>query len=111
MNNLELRRTLLRRQNELNQRLTAVETDLSQAHHPDWSEQAQERENDEVLEALATQTAFELVQIDRVLQRLGEDHYGICQNCGKPIGTERLRALPEAVTCIDCAREALLSAS
>ncbi|HZO21670.1 MAG TPA: TraR/DksA C4-type zinc finger protein [Steroidobacteraceae bacterium] len=30
--------------------------------------------------------------------------YGICEECGNPIGEERLRARPEATLCIDCQR-------
>jgi RNA polymerase-binding protein DksA len=42
--------------------------------------------------------------IDEALQRINEGTYGICQNCGKPIGLERLEALPYARLCIDCKR-------
>ena len=107
MNNIEIRRTLLRRQHELSRRLDELEADLTQAHDQDWSEQAVERENDEVLEAIATQTAQELVQIDHVLQMLTDNHYGICRECGQPIGVERLKALPSAETCISCANASL----
>lgn len=39
---------------------------------------------------------------ERALERLDEGTYGICERCGKPIGTERLEALPSATLCIDC---------
>ena len=41
MNNIEARKTLLRRQTELAYRLSAVEADLQKAHSKDWDEQAQ----------------------------------------------------------------------
>jgi DnaK suppressor protein len=31
--------------------------------------------------------------------------YGICENCGQPIGAERLEALPTATRCIRCQTE------
>lgn len=99
----EARKHLLRRQAELSQRLTALETDLHQQHHPDWQEQAQERENDEVLERIACQTAQELLQIHNVLKKLGNHSYGVCSHCGKLIGQQRLNALPETELCIRCA--------
>lgn len=104
MNNIEARKTLLRRQTELSHRLVAVETDLKKAHSNDWSEQAQERENDEVLEAIASQTANELLQIKRVLHKLG-DHsaYGVCHRCGQAIGKQRLKVIPETDLCVSCA--------
>jgi DnaK suppressor protein len=43
--------------------------------------------------------------IDRALARIEEGTYGICVNCGKPIPSERLEALPYAELCIDCKRE------
>jgi len=57
-----------------------------------------DRELDEGLEEGAVQT---LAQIDRALERLELGSYGICERCGKPIGSERLRARPAATLCID----------
>jgi RNA polymerase-binding transcription factor DksA len=31
--------------------------------------------------------------------------YGKCLDCGRPIPTERLRALPATTLCVECARE------
>ena len=45
-----------------------------------------------------------LAGIEAALQRIEDGTYGICSNCGKPIGQERLEALPWADTCIDCAK-------
>ncbi len=106
MNNIEARKTLLRRQTELAHRLSAVEADLQKTHSKDWDEQAQERENDEVLEAIASQTANELLQIKRVLHKLG-DHssYGVCKRCGQAIGKQRLSVIPETEFCVGCAND------
>lgn len=45
-----------------------------------------------------------LSQIDAALSRIEDGTYGICVNCGRPIGEERLEARPWADLCIDCAR-------
>jgi DnaK suppressor protein len=45
-----------------------------------------------------------LEDIDSALARIEDGTYGICTNCGKQIGEERLEALPWASLCIDCAR-------
>ena len=42
-----------------------------------------------------------LAAIDAALERMEEGTYGICEKCGKPIGEERLEALPWATLCID----------
>lgn len=40
----------------------------------------------------------------RALDKLAEGTYGICDACGNPIAPARLRAAPESVLCIECAR-------
>lgn len=44
-----------------------------------------------------------LEQINAALQRIERGDYGICTRCGKEISPKRLEAMPEALTCIDCA--------
>jgi RNA polymerase-binding transcription factor DksA len=44
----------------------------------------------------------ELADIDEALNRIQEGRYGTCQNCGGPMGLQRLRALPEARYCVAC---------
>ena len=45
-----------------------------------------------------------LTAINDALKRIEDGTYGICANCGKPIGEERLAAIPWATHCIDCKR-------
>jgi RNA polymerase-binding transcription factor DksA len=56
-----------------------------------------ERERD--LAALAIITD-ELADIEVALRKLADGSYGICEECGKPIGEERLAAKPWARLCI-----------
>jgi DnaK suppressor protein len=46
----------------------------------------------------------ELQAIDAALARIESGEYGICGKCGEPIDANRLRALPEAPLCMDCAQ-------
>jgi RNA polymerase-binding protein DksA len=62
-----------------------------------------DRELDEGLEESAKDT---LAEIDAALQRIEDGTYGFCENCGKPIGAERLAAIPWARLCIDDQRRA-----
>jgi DnaK suppressor protein len=43
-------------------------------------------------------------RIERALAKLDAGTYGACDRCGRPIAPARLRAAPESVLCIDCAR-------
>ena len=42
-----------------------------------------------------------LKDVDRALVKLDEGTYGRCDVCGRPIGAERLEAIPWAVRCVD----------
>jgi len=42
-------------------------------------------------------------EIDVTLKRIDEGTYGQCASCEDEIGSERIRALPTATLCIDCA--------
>jgi RNA polymerase-binding protein DksA len=54
--------------------------------------------------ALREQARAKVETIRQALRKAEEGRYGICESCGKPIGAERLEALPLATQCIDCAR-------
>ncbi|HSG03338.1 MAG TPA: RNA polymerase-binding protein DksA [Marinobacterium sp.] len=41
-------------------------------------------------------------KIEKALERLEEDDYGFCDDCGVEIGIRRLEARPTATQCIDC---------
>ena len=45
-----------------------------------------------------------LASMDGALKRIEDGTYGVCTNCGRPIGEARLEALPWAELSIDCAR-------
>ena len=54
-------------------------------------------------ETLALQLRDALAEVEHALDKLGQDRYGLCESCGKPIAPARLEAKPAARTCIDCA--------
>ena len=45
-----------------------------------------------------------LRDVERALEKLEDGTYGTCDGCGRPIGSERLEAIPWAVLCLDDAR-------
>jgi len=46
-----------------------------------------------------------LADVERAIVKLGDGSYGTCDVCGKPVGEERLEALPWAVLCVQDAAE------
>ena len=74
-------------------------SELSSAdqHQADVGTETFEREKDlSILE----QVEAELADVAHALERLEEGTYGTCEACGKPIGEERLEALPAARFCL-----------
>ena len=46
-----------------------------------------------------------ITKIDEALGRIADGSYGVCEDCGGPIGVERLRARPVTTLCIACKSE------
>ena len=54
-------------------------------------------------ELALTQNARELLaQTERVLSKIEDGTYGVCESCGQPIGKARLQAFPRATLCVAC---------
>lgn len=70
-------------------------------HMADQGTDAMEREKAFLF---ASQEGRFLWHIDEALRRLyrAPETYGICHQCGNPIGFDRLDALPHARFCIEC---------
>ncbi len=102
----DLKKTLLERKAELNERQERVARHTRHREEPlppDFAEQAVELENAETLVALDLEMSQELRQIDHALRRIESDLYADCESCGEPIAEARLQALPYATQCIHCA--------
>ena len=76
---------------------------IDQPVSDNFSEQAVEREDEEVLEDLGAAGVQEIRMIEAALDRIESGSYGICARCGDPIGEERLDVLPPTPLCRDCA--------
>lgn len=103
MENRKAKDYLESRLKELNLRLNQIKEDVTRPHSSDSSEMALERENDEVVDAIGTETREEIRQVRRALARIEDGSYGICQQCGLTIPEERLDVVPEATHCAGCA--------
>jgi DnaK suppressor protein len=99
-------------QHEVIERLAALERDFSgiveaagqanadDEHDPEGATIAYERQH---IAALIEQARNQLSQVEAAIARLNAGRYGDCENCGRPIGADRLAARPTARTRIDCA--------
>jgi RNA polymerase-binding protein DksA len=58
-----------------------------------------ERRVNAVLEANAREA---LAEIEAALARIDDGTYGVCEECGRPIPVERLRAMPATRYCVSC---------
>ena len=87
----------------LQSRLASIKRDVTRSHSGDSAEQAQERENDEVVDAIGNETAQSIRDIQAALARIEDGTYGICGRCGEEISLGRLQAVPEATRCVNCA--------
>ncbi len=99
----ERKATLEARLQELETRLARIDRSLGEAPNPDWEENAQESENDEVLEELGHVGEEEVLAIRAALKRVDAGTYGICVKCGEEISQERLDVLPYTPFCRACA--------
>ncbi|MDF2445538.1 MAG: transcriptional regulator, TraR/DksA family [Moraxellaceae bacterium] len=99
----DVKARLLQLQAEFARRAEATQRDLQQPAPQDWDEQAQHRQNDEVLEGLRAEARYELVRVNDALARLEAGRYGQCTRCGAEIAAGRLAAVPQADLCSPCA--------
>jgi DnaK suppressor protein len=103
----ETQQRLIRRRDALRRALAGDMSMLRSSHN--------ESVGDEIDAAIATEQAElrsemlnfesrELAQIESALDKIKRGRYGRCESCDKPIAPVRLKALPYATECINCAR-------
>ncbi|RTZ61331.1 MAG: RNA polymerase-binding protein DksA [Gammaproteobacteria bacterium] len=101
----ELKELLLKRREEvLNRIRNFVEGDtfkVSNEVRDEIDTADLEMEREKLLRLRERETKY-LHKIEYALRKIEEGTYGICENCGGPIGYERLKARPVAIYCINC---------
>jgi RNA polymerase-binding transcription factor DksA len=78
----------------------AVDVATDDEHDPEGHTIAFERQQ---VAALLDEARRQVADLDAALARVDAGTYGMCESCGRPIGEERLIAIPETRHCIDCA--------
>jgi RNA polymerase-binding transcription factor DksA len=97
------REQLTARLETLESRLREIDGILRDPEDQDIEERANDWDDEEVLDRLAKAFREEIGLIRAALSRVVDGSYGRCQTCGRSIGRRRLRAMPEAATCLRCA--------
>ena len=107
MKNLEhFKKMLIALKDDDTQRVNAIDKDIRHEElSSNWTEQATEREDDEVLESLGNAAEQELIMIDSALKRIDSGDYFSCSICGEDIPPARLELLPFTTHCVNCAEK------
>lgn len=106
---LNLRNVLIKRRDALRRALAgdlSMLKELREQTKGDVIDFALDAAQDEISSQLAEVESRELKNIEYALERMREGAYGVCQQCSDNIPLARLQALPYAVSCIRCQREA-----
>jgi DnaK suppressor protein len=107
----EIKRLLLKRREEL---LHEIREEIDQSQQgvkqrsADPTDQASDSADGDLALMLAQSDSEELGQVQAALERIDSGGLGTCEECGRAIPMERLRALPYAIACIDCKRRSEL---
>ena len=90
---------------ELTERSERIEGELRAPLDADFSEQANQLEDEDALEGIDDVLIAEITSIRAALARIDDGSYGSCAECGEEIALKRLEAIPTATQCIACASE------
>jgi RNA polymerase-binding protein DksA len=107
-----IRKRLMEQREELQNQLTAIEesaTGLSQSemsgevsYDEDFADAGSFTFEREKEFSIANNVTDLRSKTDRALHRIEEGSYGICDSCGQPIESARLKALPHVTLCLKC---------
>ena len=68
----------------------------------DWFTTKESNPSSEINEMALQKARQRIITLNNILEKIDNDSFGVCINCGKPIPVERLKALPTATRCISC---------
>ena len=99
---------LITMREEILKRISSLSSDRRRKYgalDADFSEQATQMMNDEVVDSLDDIERSDLTKINNALVHIQNKTYGTCIKCGTSITLKRLNANPFALNCIKCANE------
>ena len=101
----EIRENLLDRRRELIDLRRSLDESWQQLHEPEkeLEETASKETMSRAMEQRSETVQAEIRNIDNALTKMEEGGYGRCEACRRPIKLKRLRAIPWARHCVQCA--------
>lgn len=72
---------------------------------PDFTDQATLESDIDMNIHIRERDSKLILKIKKALERIDEESYGICEECGEEISEKRLKARPVTTVCINCKRE------
>ena len=106
---INMKQVLIKRRDALRKALAgdlSLLKELREQTSGDMVDAALDSAQDEISSQLAEVESRELANIEKALERMREGYFGLCGACGCRIPLPRLQALPYAIYCIECQREA-----
>lgn len=97
-----IKENLLAERSFLSTKLTGKDLSVDDTETPDPVDLAVQNYSKNVLLAVSENDSRQLQMIDEALQRIDDEEYGVCQNCGNSIQPKRLQAVPWARYCLNC---------
>jgi DnaK suppressor protein len=83
-------------------KLNGNDLSVDDTETPDPVDLAVQNYSKNVLLAVSENDSRQLQMIDEALQRIEDEEYGTCLNCGNTIMPKRLQAVPWARYCLSC---------
>lgn len=94
---------LIRRRGQVVMTLRHLENEQKQVdRNTDWLDQAAYENRVNLLDRLSDWYATEIGQIDKAIERIETNRYGVCIACHEAIDAARLETAPEAEFCSAC---------
>ena len=107
----EMRDLIRRRLREVRDEVHVALLQADREHYADLAEQVHDTGEEAVADllsdldlALVDHHLKEARELTDALERIRENSYGLCEDCGEAIAPERLEVNPAARRCVDCQR-------
>ena len=100
-----LKKTLLKEREEIIggvKQIYESSKEIGQDGIQDIGDEAANIYNKQILLSLNENERLRLQEVDEALDRIENETYGICEECGGPIGLKRLEVRPVAKYCVPC---------
>jgi len=91
--------------NEVKNALTELHEDQDREELADFTDQSSLESNRNFHIRMKERERNLLLKIEHALEKIKEGTFGICEECGRPIGDKRLEARPVVTLCITCKTE------